>query len=67
MSDVNPRYRRVLFPLDGSRLAEGIIPCILDTAGPLDMEVVLLRVVSPAIAQMAKRPRRSSSTTWRRE
>ncbi|MBI4246604.1 MAG: universal stress protein [Candidatus Rokubacteria bacterium] len=38
-------YRRVLIPLDGSLLAEGIVPFILDIAGPLDLDVVLLRVV----------------------
>ena len=49
MSDRLPRYRCVLVPLDGSRLAEGIIPFILDLAGPLDMKIVLLRVVPPAV------------------
>ena len=36
-----------LVPLDGSSVAEAIIPFIVDIAGPLDMEVVLLRVVEP--------------------
>jgi len=49
MSDRLPRYRCVLVPLDGSRLAEGIIPFILDLAGPLDMKIVLLGVVPPAV------------------
>jgi nucleotide-binding universal stress UspA family protein len=40
-------YKRALVPLDGSSVAESIIPFILDIAGPLDMEVVLLRVVEP--------------------
>jgi nucleotide-binding universal stress UspA family protein len=40
-------YKRVLIPLDGSPLAEGILPFILEIASPLDMEVVLLRVVTP--------------------
>ena len=40
-------YKRALVPLDGSMVAEGIIPFILEIAGPLDMEVVLLRVVVP--------------------
>jgi nucleotide-binding universal stress UspA family protein len=40
-------YKRALVPLDGSVVAEGIIPFILDIAGPLDMEVVLVRVVVP--------------------
>ena len=40
-------YRRVVIPLDGSPVAEAILPFILEIAGPLDMEVVLLRVVVP--------------------
>ena len=40
-------YERVLIPLDGSRLAEGILPFILQIAGPLDLEVVLVRVEPP--------------------
>jgi len=40
-------YKRTLVPLDGSSVAEAIIPFILDIAGPLDMEVVLLRVIEP--------------------
>jgi nucleotide-binding universal stress UspA family protein len=40
-------YKRAIVPLDGSIVAEGIIPFILEIAGPLDMEVVLLRVVVP--------------------
>lgn len=44
-------YKRVMVPLDGSRLAEGILPFILQIAGPLDLEVVLVRVVQPITAQ----------------
>ena len=44
-------YKRVLVPLDGSRLAEGILPFVLQIAGPLDLEVVLVRVVEPLIPQ----------------
>lgn len=40
-------YKRALVPLDGSIVAEGIIPFVLEIAGPLDMEVVLLRVLLP--------------------
>ncbi len=40
-------YKRALIPLDGSPVAETVIPFILEIAGPLDMEVVLLRVVQP--------------------
>ena len=40
-------YRRALVPLDGSMVAEAIVPFILEIAGPLDMEVALLRVIVP--------------------
>jgi nucleotide-binding universal stress UspA family protein len=40
-------YSRVLVPLDGSRLAEGILPFIVQIAGPLDLEMVLVYVVRP--------------------
>jgi nucleotide-binding universal stress UspA family protein len=45
-------YKRVLIPLDGSPAAEGVLPFIMQIAGPLDLEVVLLRVLEP-IAPMA--------------
>src|SRR5687768_12136866 len=44
-------YKRVLIPLDGSRLAEGILPFILQIALPLDLEVVLVYVVQPIMPQ----------------
>ncbi len=40
-------YRRVVVPLDGSPVAEGILPFILGIAGPLDLDVVLVRVIQP--------------------
>ncbi len=40
-------YKRVVVPLDGSSLAEAVIPFIVEIAGPLDMEVILLRVLQP--------------------
>lgn len=40
-------YKRLLVPLDGSRLAEGILPFILQVAHPLALEVVLVYVVTP--------------------
>jgi nucleotide-binding universal stress UspA family protein len=40
-------YKCALVPLDGSLVAEGIVPFILEIAGPLDMEVALLRVLVP--------------------
>jgi nucleotide-binding universal stress UspA family protein len=50
-------YQRVLVPLDGSRVAEAILPFIEQIAGPLDMEVLLVRVVpltSMDVVGMAK-------------
>jgi nucleotide-binding universal stress UspA family protein len=40
-------YKRILVPLDGSKTAEAILPFVLEIAGPLDIEVALLRVVVP--------------------
>ena len=40
-------YKRALVPLDGSIVAESIIPFILEIAGPLNVDVALLRVVVP--------------------
>lgn len=45
-------YKRAVVPLDGSPVAEAIIPFILEIAGPLDLEVVLLRVVQPQPPQV---------------
>lgn len=51
-------YKRVLVPLDGSHLAEGILPFILQIAGPLELEVVLVRVVRPVGPQPIEGTRR---------
>src|SRR5437762_3381585 len=40
-------YKRVLVPVEGSEVAEAIVPFILDIAGPLGLEVVLLQVNRP--------------------
>jgi nucleotide-binding universal stress UspA family protein len=40
-------YKRVLIPVDGSEVAESILPFILQIAGPLDLDVILLRVNRP--------------------
>ena len=40
-------YKRALVPLDGSPVAESIMPFVTQIAGPLDMAVTLLRVVEP--------------------
>jgi nucleotide-binding universal stress UspA family protein len=47
-------YKRVLVTLDGSPLAEAIVPFITEIAGPLDAEVVLLRVVVPIPPQVVE-------------
>lgn len=41
-------YKRALIPLDGSAVAESIVPFILEIAGPLDMQVALVRVIVPS-------------------
>ena len=45
-------YKRALVPLDGSPFAETIIPFITNIAGPLDVEVMLVRVVTPRPPQV---------------
>lgn len=40
-------YKRAVMALDGSPVAEAIIPFMVEIAGPLDMEVVLVRVNRP--------------------
>ncbi len=45
-------YKRAVVPLDGSIMAETIIPFIMEIAGPMDLEVVLLRVIPPIPARV---------------
>jgi nucleotide-binding universal stress UspA family protein len=47
-------YKRVVVPLDGSALAEGVLPFIAQIAGPLDLEVVLVRVVEPQVPEVVE-------------
>lgn len=47
-------YKRVLVPLDGSELSEGVLPFLTDIAGPLDMTIVLLRVLEPVTPTMVE-------------
>ena len=47
-------YKRVVVPLDGSRLAEEMLRFIVDIAGPLDLEVLLLRVITPIPPQVTE-------------
>jgi nucleotide-binding universal stress UspA family protein len=44
---VFPTYRRALVPLDGSAVAEAIIPAFTNIARALRLEVVVLRVLQP--------------------
>jgi nucleotide-binding universal stress UspA family protein len=40
-------YKRALVPLDGSPLAEAVIPFLMEIASPLGMSIVLIRVREP--------------------
>ena len=51
-------FKRVVIPLDGSELAEAILPFIMQIAGPLDLEVTLLRVVQPLPPEVIEGARR---------
>ena len=46
-------HKRVLVALDGSASSEAVLRFVLEIAGPLDMTVVLLRVVEPALPPIA--------------
>ena len=43
-------YERVLVPLDGSEIAEAILPFAEKLAGPVDAEAMLVRVIEPLSA-----------------
>jgi nucleotide-binding universal stress UspA family protein len=43
-------YERVLVPLDGSDIAEAILPFVEKLAGPVDAEAMVVRVVEPLSA-----------------
>jgi len=42
-------FKRALAPLDGSMVAEAILPAFLPLAQPLGMELALIRVVVPTV------------------
>jgi len=46
-------FRRALVPLDGSRIAEAVLPVFLAMARPLQIAVVLVRVVVPTFESSA--------------
>jgi len=45
------RFKRALVPLEGSIVAEAILPPFLQLAHPLGVEVALVRVVVPTGAR----------------
>jgi nucleotide-binding universal stress UspA family protein len=47
-------YGKILVPLDGSELAEGVLPYVRELAGRFDSEVVLLQVVTPVSRLLAE-------------
>ena len=49
MQTTEPGFKRALIPLDGSLVAEAILPSFLRLAHPLGMEVALVRVVVPTV------------------
>ena len=46
-------YKRILVPLDGSKLAEGVLPYVREMAGAMGSDVELLRVFNPAPVELA--------------
>ena len=63
-------YKRALVPLDGSPLAEAIIPFLVEIAGPLDMSVVLLRileVIPPSVVEGVRQELVDASEVRRRD
>lgn len=42
-------FKRALVPLDGSMVAEAILPAFLPLAQPLGMELALVRVIVPTV------------------
>ena len=61
-----PMYRRALVPLDGSMVAEAIVPFILEIAGPLDMQVALAPRRRAGAAARRRGSAHVSSTTSRK-
>jgi universal stress protein A len=46
-------HRRVLVALDGSAASETVLRFVLEIAGPLDMTILLLRVIEPSVPPMS--------------
>jgi nucleotide-binding universal stress UspA family protein len=47
-------YSKVIVPLDGTETAKAVLPFIEGIAGPLDLEVLLLRVVMPGSEELRR-------------
>lgn len=45
-------YKLAVVPLDGSPVAEAIVPFVLEIAGPLDLEIAMIRVLQPVPPQV---------------
>jgi len=59
-------YKRVLVPLDGSPVAESILPFVEQVAGPLDAQVILLSVIeSPSAGEALASAGLVSPDIWR--
>ena len=56
-------YHRVLVPLDGSPLAEAILPFVSRLARPLGLEIALLRVVPTVAPKIVPMNQGSTPTT----
>src|SRR5688500_13488069 len=46
--NADAQFHRLLVPLDGSPLAEAVLPYVRRLASPRDTQVILLQVISPA-------------------
>lgn len=60
------RFRRALIPLDGSAVAEAVIPAFLEFAAPLNLEVVLLQVLAAIPSQVSEELRRGVANPMER-
>ena len=57
-TDQGAGYRRVLIPLDGSQVAEAVLPFVSRLARPLRLEIALLRVTPFVVPQVVEGSRR---------
>ncbi len=55
-------FNKVLVPLDGSKLAEGILPYVTQLARRLELHVTLIRVIDPSRMKSKARSLRAGTT-----